>query len=314
MTTSDILRHPVQRSLTRLRRSALALAAALVLIGCTSGSTNPATDPSPAGIDPAAARADAAFPGLYLSGAALPIAADDQRIELISAVPCAELAGLLGAGQWRVADELAMPASAGEAADLYAGFGIVPGQLLARDQSLAFATLSGDPTCSALISKVTRQDITVEGKGLPGVSPGWAANTSCSRQAGKWLSMSLYFDTDARIGGIVRLTLKPKGDTFTVDMDDASSYSINLSTHRSQLLRTYSGVLARGPDAKPPAGVTVRGLDPGERFTGTVQISSAPDQPPAGTVTLAGLVDEGTGEGDIRLVLPFACAKLDELK
>lgn len=285
------------------RGLALVVATALALSGCTDDGADSAGDPG-SGLVTGDDAVTAAFPGIYLPGHVVPIRETDRGIELMSALPCDELGDILRAGQWRVVDELTLGGEYAEFAGFAAIFGAVPGMLLARGDSLAYAALTGEPTCTAHIGVATRQEVNVDGAGYPGAASAWVATPSCHRTSEGAVSVSTYFDTDSGVGGIVRALLAPQGDTYTVDTSDETNLAVTLLNHVDGVLRAWSATMT----GDSPGDVMLREFFPGERFRSTVEVTG--DELPTGTVTLAGLVDD---EGEVTVTVPFACTLVTDL-
>ena len=288
----------------RRRGLALVVAATLALTGCTVDGADPAGNAGGGGLGAADAAVAAAFPGIYLPGDVVPVRETERGVELMSALPCAELGDILRAGQWRVVDELTLGGEYAEFAGFAAIFGAVPGMLLARGDSLAYAALTGEPTCTAHVGVATRHEVSVAGAGYPGAASAWVATPSCHRAAKGAVSVSTYFDTDSDVGGIVRTLLAPQGGTYIVDTSDETNLAVTLLNHSGGVLRAWSATMS----GDSPEGVRLREFFPGEGFRGTAEVAG--DELPTGTVTLAGLVDE---EGEVTVTVPFACTLVTDL-
>lgn len=287
------------------RLAALLLAGALVATGCEDE-----TPAGPAAADgrPSAAAAEAgSFPGLYVTPE---IVASEQRpgwLRLVSALPCAEVQQVLTAGQWRRVDQLALTGKAAKSAELLAGFGMPPGVLLGRGDELAYLAVRGDNSCTATVSAVDRDEVTIGGPAAPKAGPGWVATTGCQREADGHLSVSLMFDTDAKTGGWLTVELDADGTGYRVDLDHPD-VRLTVLQHRATLLDTYSRVL--GDEGRKRTGIRLRQFYPDDESAGTV--TTAPDhtaERPAGTVGLTGLLDEEQGDR-IDLTVTFRCVRV----
>ncbi|RIV41183.1 hypothetical protein [Micromonospora radicis] len=313
--TSCELRGPLPRHrLGAWRRAAVAtgLATLLALTACTGSDAHPdglaSIPPAPGAAAPSDA-APASFPGLYVTADVVPVAESARHVVLASGRACPELSEMLSAGQWQRVARLSFGKLGEPELALLTGFGGIPGDLLRRGDRLVFAGLEGGAACTATVSEVTRGEVTVTGAGLPGAAAGWVATTRCYRSSSDGtLTVSLYFDTEQKVGGQGQITLARAGDRYQVD-DDASALTLTLLRHRGQFLDTMSAAYT---DRRPPAGL--RQLVPGDSFTGAATVGDESAAVPAGTITLGGLEAEtGTG-GAVSLSLPFACPSLIEVR
>ncbi|WP_308796680.1 hypothetical protein [Agromyces silvae] len=309
--------------MTRSRFStALVLAAALVsavgLTACTdtdtadtgAGAGSAASDRPSAGAgapSPTVPEADggvmSAFRGLYVTADVALVAAGESSLMLASSRSCDDLSAMLAAGEWRTVDRLSFGALGAEALAMLSGFGGVAGELLQRGDALAFAAMDGGSACTATVAPVSRGDLTLEGGGLPGAAPGWVATTQCMRSTSTGdLIVSVYFDTDANLGGQGQVSLLRSGDGYAVSADDSSSVNLHLLQHGDRFLQAMTDAYATA--SEPP----LMPLEPGDAFSGeaTVHAGSA-DASPAGEIVLRGLVDVNTYESEITIGLPFAC-------
>ncbi|WP_431729305.1 hypothetical protein [Verrucosispora sp. TAA-831] len=301
-----------RRDRWRTGAATLGLAVVLALTACTGGGSDPDTTPEgqPAGAGPTGdGAAPAAFPGLYLAADVVPVESSDTRITLASGRRCGDLSAMLAAGQWHRVDRLTFGTLGSAEVALLAGFGGVAGDLLRRGDRLAFAGLEGDPACTATVTEVTRAEIGIEGRGLPGTSPGWVATTRCYRsKADGTLTVSLYFDTEAKVGGQGQIVLTRSGDRYQVD-DDTSALTLVLLRHSGRYLTGMSAVYAE--PGRRPAGLSQ--LVAGDSLQAEVTVRDGTADRPAGTVEIAGLADESRG-GAVSVSLPFACAQVTEIR
>ncbi|MFI7080309.1 hypothetical protein ACIBO1_23695 [Micromonospora sp. NPDC049903] len=291
----------------------LGLAVVLTLTACTGGGSTPDTAPEGRPGGGVGATDDgappAAFPGLYLAADVVPVESSDTRITLASGRRCRDLSAMLAAGQWHRVDRLTFGTLGSAEVALLAGFGGVAGDLLRRGDRLVFAGLEGDPACTATVTEVTRAEIGIEGRGLPGASPGWVATTRCYRsKADGTLTVSLYFDTEAKVGGQGQLVLTRSGDRYQVD-DDTSALTLVLLRHSGRYLTSMSAVYAE--PRRRPAGLSQ--LVAGDSFRAEVTVRDGTADRPAGTVEIAGLADESRG-GKVTVSLPFTCAHVTEIR
>ncbi|MEV6813204.1 hypothetical protein [Micromonospora sp. NPDC051296] len=294
----------------RILAAATGLAAVLALAACTGDGRPTADAPAPTGRSAEAGPATG-FAGLYLTSDVVPVSESETQVVLASGRSCRDLSGMLVAGQWRLVDRLSFGKLSDEEVALLAGFGGIPGDLLQRGDRLVFAGLEGGVACTATVVEVARGEITIEGKGLPGTSSGWVAATRCYRsKADGALTVSLYFDTDDKVGGQGQIVLNRAGDRYQVD-DDASALTLALLRHKGRFLGSMSAAYA--DLRRRPAGLSQ--LGPGGSFAGSATLRPDPDETtPAGVIDLAGLVDGDGGGGRITLSLPFSCPTVIEIK
>jgi hypothetical protein len=279
---------------------ALAIATGSVLTACDGDEPSP----SEQGVTSQPGQVGGAFTGLYLTGPVTVLSTQDHRLELVSGMGCGELAQMLGAGQWAALDELILPA--GTDGFVATALGLGSGLLLSRDDRLAFATFTGSDQCSAVVSDAATGTITMSGGGLPGESKGWTATTQCiTSGTEKVLYVTVYLDTDARTGGIIRFALRPTGDGYELATGNASDFTVLLVSHGDHVLRVLSQAFLN-PDGNPPAGVTVRQMTPGEKIAGSATRTTGRELP-AGNVSMQGLVDQTTGE-EVAISFPFSCS------
>ncbi|NUO56051.1 MAG: hypothetical protein HOV71_04870 [Hamadaea sp.] len=275
-------------------------------LSACDGDDQPTGRPSagPAGADPIAS---AGFPGLYHDASNVSVLPGPaEQLRLVGTMTCAEMDAMLSAGQWRVVDRLTLPGGSAGAAIA----GIVPGLLLERAGTLAFVTLKGDhDLCTGTVVKARRDGIVLTGKGMPGAAAGWSASTMCVDLGDGVLNVSLYFDTEAKIGGLLTVTLRAKDGKYTVD-GESGDFTVLLISHRSAALEAYSKVFA---GAKNLPGVALHSLEPGDAFGGTATVDTGAADRPHGSFSVAGLVDAQTA-AEVSLSLPFSCAKVVVLK
>ncbi len=307
----------------RILAAVVGLAAMLALTACTGSDSTSDGSTSVGRSDGGAAAADggaapAAFAGLYLTDDVVPVSESETQVTLASGRSCQELSGMLAAGQWRRVDRLSFGKLSEEEVALIAGFGGIPGDLLQRGDRLVFAGLEGGAACTATVAEVSRGKITLDGVGLPGKSPGWVATTRCylSKSDGA-LTVSLYFDTEAKVGGQGQVVLSRAGDRYEVE-DDSSALTLALLRHRGRYLDSMSAAYA--DLSRRPAGLSELGA--GGSFAGGATLrpdpaATAPDPAaagPTGVIDLAGLVDEDGGGGQIKVSLPFSCPTVIEIR
>jgi hypothetical protein len=297
-------------TLSRGRHAPLALVALLAVVGltaCTGVGAEQLDAHTPGegatqGSGGDAGAGTSAFPGLYLDADVAIVGESETRLTVATTRSCPELSGMLAAGQWRLVDRLSFGGLDAEAIAMLAGFGGVEGALLQRGDALAFAAFDGGAACTATIATVAEGDLTLAGGELPGATSGWVAATRCyaSRSDGD-LTVMVYFDTDAGIGGQGEFTLSGSADGYVVGAADDSPVDLNLLRHGDRFLRAMTAAYAT--QSEPP----LIALEAGETFTGTVTIDPAADAAsPSGTVAFRGLVDD-SWETEYAVTLPFAC-------
>lgn len=270
------------------------------------GTGRDAPDAGDAGGAGDASVADAdqmAFPGLYLTSDVAVVAAEPTHLGLVASRSCDDLAAMLVAGQWRSVDRLSFGALGAEALAVLAGFGGMAGELLQRGDHLAFVALDGGAACGATVATASRGELTLAGAGLPGNSPGWVAATQClvSKSTGD-LTVNVYFDTDADVGGQGQIALERAGDGYVVNAEDGSAVNLHLLRHGDRFLAAMTEAYATSTE--PPLVPLVAG----DSFSGSATVESSADGvAPVGQVTLQGLLDETSFEGEITVALPFAC-------
>ncbi|GGM36302.1 hypothetical protein ACFFX1_51885 [Dactylosporangium sucinum] len=288
------------------RRRVLTGLLATVLLGALAACTTddkPAAQPTTgAGAGPATAALPA-FAGLYVTPEVIAVPLPGDGLRMVTAQRCDRLVGMLGAGQWYVADELRYPEDAAGTEEIFGGLGLMPALLLRRGDQRVFATLEGVTDCTATLTSLPAQEITVSGAGLPGTRAGWSGTTRCYRSGGN-LTVSFYFDTDAHVGAIGTVTFAADGSL------SADELSIAVIQHSGALLRTLSALDWSGE--KPKRGVTVSELSAEDGGGAKVSLTG-PAERPAGTLTLPALSDD-TGElGQVGITVPFACAEVGTL-
>jgi hypothetical protein len=290
------------RRLVALIVVALAVAA---LAGCTGD--HKARTGSPSGSAPATTTVQG-YPGLYYDASTVSVVAGGpDELRLVGGVECAAMDAMLSAGQWRVVDRLRLPQASSGLATLT---GIVPGLLLQRDSTLVFVALRGERQfCTATVTTVRRDGIAVTGTGLPGAAQGWAATTACTRTAPDALTVSVYFDTTAHVGGLVTAPLAGRDGGYRVDGAGAD-LNVLLLRHTSHLLEVFGSALTGG---SPGEGVSLHELEAGDGFAGQVTVDAGSPDRPHGTFTMSGLVDPDSG-GQVSLTVPFACPSVLVLK
>lgn len=281
------------------RRLGVLFLAALVvaaLAGCT-GDHKPRGGATPG----APTTAVDGYPGLYYDASVVSVVAGTaDQLQLVGGVDCAAMDAMLSAGQWRVVDRISLPTASSGLATLT---GIVPGLLLQRGSTLAFAALRGKPQfCTATVTTVQHDGIAVTGKGLPGAAQGWAATTACTRTDPDSLTVSLYFDTAAHIGGLVTAPLVKKGAGYQLDGAGAD-LSVLLLHHTSHLLEAFGAAITNGAGGQ---GVSLTEVEAGDDTAGTASVDAGTPDRPHGTFTMSGLLDPDSGE-QVSLALPFAC-------
>lgn len=293
-----------------IRVLACAALLTIALAGCTGGNAptggsgeqaaRPSTDPASMVVD--------GYPGLYYDASAVSVVTDTpDELRLVGQLSCAAMDAMLSAGQWRVVDRISLPSASGGLGVLA---GIVPGLLLQRGPSLAFVALTGERKfCTATVTKVQDQGIALAGKGLPGALAGWAATTECIRIGEDSLTVSLYFDTTAKLGGVVMAPFVEKNGAYQAD-EASGDLSVQLLRHSSHVLETFGALLANGAKGR---GVTISAPEPGDRFAGSATVDPASADRPRGTFTLSGLVDPESGE-QVTMTLPFACPAVTVIK
>ncbi|MEV0733213.1 hypothetical protein [Polymorphospora sp. NPDC050346] len=292
---------------------ALLLAAGLLamagLVACTGDDEGPTMGNRGDAGAPTAGGGLTTFAGLYVSADVVPVTQTETQVTLASARPCQDLSKMLAAGQWRLVDRLTYGKLGDEELALIAGFGGVAGDLLQRGDTLVFAGLEGGSACTATVSTVPRGEIKLEGGDLPGTTPGWVATTRCYRSKSTGdLIVSVYFDTDAKVGGQGQVSLVKSGDGYTVDTEDTSSITLSLLRHKGRYLNTMSAGYAK---MSQPEGFVE--LEPGDSFAGsaTLQEGTA-DKLPAGEIVLTGLLDSNSYDAEIDISLRFACSGVVE--
>lgn len=298
---------------------AVLLAGALLAttaLGACTGDDKPAGTGGPGDTgQPAAGGGLTTFTGLYVTGDVVPVSESATQVTLASGRSCQDLSLMLAAGQWRLVDRLTFGKLGDDEAAMIAGFGGVPGDLLQRGDTLVFAALEGGAACTATVTAVPRGDVTLEGGDLPGKSPGWVATTRCYRsKSSDDLTVSVYFDTDAKIGGQGQIALTKDGAGYQAS-DDTSALNLTLVRHQSRFLDSMSAAYAK-PDQRP-AGLGLSELEPGGSFAGTATLDpGTPDDAPAGVIELSGLLDpDGDDyEAQIKISLRFACPAVFEIK
>lgn len=311
----------------------LLLATALLtmtgLVACTGGTVGPAAEGNAAGS--AESSLLAGFPGLHVTPDVAILTEDDSRARLATLRSCDELSGMLSAGQWRLVDRVSHGAIGEGASAMMSGFGSVAGDLLQRGDRLVFAALEGGETCSATVADVFHGDLVLEGAGLPGTTPGWVAATRCYRSADTGaITVSVYFDTDDKVGGQGQFVLLPSGGDYVVDSADGSSLTMNLLSHGDRFLSVLTSAYSSLTE------LPFLALAAGEDFTGDAVVETDADGLPSGQVVLRGLVaddelgyddygddqyeydeyeyDDDSGAGEISMTLHFACAAIIETK
>lgn len=289
------------------RRRVLAGLLATVLAGGLAACTlddKPAPRPTTgAGANPPGAALPAGFAGLYVTSEVIAVPLPGDGLRMVTAQRCDRLVDMLGAGQWYVADELRYPKEAAASQEVFGGLGLMPALLLRRGDRRVFATVEGVTDCTATLTTLPAQEITVSGAGMPGTRPGWAATTRCYRSGGD-LTISFYFDTDAHVGAIGTVTIAADGSVSTDEL------SISVVEHSGVLLRTMSGL--DWSAAKPPKGVKISQLS-AEDGSGAKASMTGPAERPAGTLSLPALSDDEGELGEVGITVPFACAEVGTL-
>ncbi|MEU0563708.1 hypothetical protein [Dactylosporangium sp. NPDC006015] len=273
------------------------------LAACTSDH-KPAPRPTTgAGANPPGAALPAGFAGLYVTPEVIAVPLPGDGLRMVTAQRCDRLVDMLGAGEWYVADELRYPKEAAASQEVFSGLGLMPALLLRRGNRRVFATIEGATDCTATLTTLPAQEITVSGAGMPGTRPGWAATTRCYRSGGD-LSVSFYFDTDAHVGAIGTVTIAADGSVSDEDL------SITVVQHTGALMNTLSGLDWSAP--KPKKGVTLSELT-AEDVDGAKASMTGPAERPAGTLTLPALSDDAGKLGEVSITVPFACAEVGTL-
>ncbi len=195
------------------------------------------------------------------------LSATEYGGHLYSTIPCVELVTVLGAGEWRLAVTLPIPALDRKPDSPPAGYWV----MLERGPETLFAQLSGDPYCSGTVTRSSAQSVLARGVvAADGTTE--ASQERCFAAEGIAEITSVYWGPgDLRATLEVTVLLRAGRHAL-----DPGRYELTIG--RSQLTRRdlYQQLLRQFAEPSPSAEPEISGTEfvPDEKSTAFVTITS----------------------------------------